>query len=142
MDIFEQLRKIDNMEISASDDEEFMKGFSPYMVNKWYSYTPDAKRVLLVNELLNPVIFELHKEPKLLFYLACCCSDGTSKRYSWIKRPKKQNEDVLAMLAQYYEITAAEAKHALERLSKDDILEIVELMGYDDKMIKKITKAI
>lgn len=142
MDLFEQLKKIDHQEIEMADDPEFMKDFSPFMINKWYSYTPDPKRVLLVNELLNPMIFALHSEPKLLFYLACCCSDGKQKRYSWLKRPKKQNENLLTMVADYYDITFGDAEHALEELERDDLLEILEGMGYDDKLSKKIKKAI
>jgi hypothetical protein len=142
MDLFEQLKRIDNQEIKLANDPEFMDSFSPFMINKWYSYTTDAKRVLLVNELLNPMIFALHKEQKLLFYLACCCSDGTQKRYSWIKRPKKFNKDLISMVSEYYNITAGDAERALEELEKEDLHEILEQMGYEDKLKNKIKKAI
>lgn len=141
-DIFDQLNKIDSLDINAIDEEEFYKKFSPFMILKWSSYTKDANRVLLVNELLNPMIFTLHKEKKLLYYLACCCSDGTKKRYSWLKRPKKPNVKVLKMIAEYYDIGTGEAKHVLGQLSKNDLLEILECMGYDDKLVKEIKKAI
>lgn len=138
-DIFEQLEKIDSFDIEAIKDEEFFKEFNPYMINKWMAATTNPKRVLLVNELLNSMLFQLHKEKKLLYYLACASSTGP-ERYSWVKRPKNTPDPVVAVVADYYGISHREAKISLQLLENDDILEMVEDLGLDKKEVKKIKK--
>jgi len=140
MDIFEQLSKLDSQNLEAIEDEKFSKEFSPILVLRWYSGTKDPVQIQLLNELVNPMIFSLHREKKLLYYLFCCSSSGRKKRYSWIKRPKKKNIDVLRMISSYYGISANEAKHAIKNLDKEDLLEILNLMGYDNKLFNKIKK--
>ena len=112
------------------------------MALKWYAAVKDPKRILLVNAIANPMLFALHKDKKLLYYLLCCCSEGSEKRYSWIKRPKKTNIDLLRMVMEYYDISSREAQETIKSLSKDDLLEILNCMGYDDKLRNKIKKKI
>lgn len=142
MDIFEQLKIIDSMDTSAIKDDEFAKNFSPFMSMKWYAATTDPRRVLLVNELVNPMLFSLHSEKTLLYYLLCCCSDGQPKRYKWVKRPKKINKHILEMLSYYYDISSTEATGVFKSLTKDDLLEILSECGYDTDTMKKIKKAL
>lgn len=142
MDIFEQISKIDSEDLEAIEDENFFKDFSPLMMLRWYSGTKDPTQIQLLNEIVNPMIFSLYKDKKLQYYLFCCCSSGKQKRYSWIKRPKKENIDVLRMVCSYYGISANEGKHALKSLNKEDLLEILDYMGYDNKLSSKIKKAL
>ena len=142
MDIFEQISKVDAGDTSVIKDDEFKKSFSPFMMLRWYSGTKDTLQIQLLNELVNPMIFSLHREKELLYYLFCCCQSGKNKRYSWIKRPKKDNVNVLRMVCDYYKISGNEAKGVLKTLGKEDLLEILEYMGYDDTMTKKIKKAL
>lgn len=142
MDIFDQLKAIDRLDIDAIEDEEFEKKFSPYMALKWYAAVKDPLRIKLVNSIANPMIFQLHKEKKLLYYLLCCCSDGSEKRYSWIKRPKKTNINLLNMVSEYYQISGREAEMTIKELNNDDLLEILDLMDYDDKLRNKIKKSL
>lgn len=142
MDIFEQISKVDARDTEAIEDEDFKKAFSPFMMLRWYSGTKDPLQIQLLNELVNPMIFSLHREKELLYYLFCCCSSGKNKRYSWIKRPKKDNVNVLRMICEYYNLSGNEARTVLKTLSKEDLLEILECMGYDDTLCKKIKKAI
>jgi len=130
------------MDVDAIKDETFFKEFSPFMMLKWYAAVKDPKRILLVNHIVNPMLFELHADKALLYKLFCCCSDGSSKQYSWIKRPKKVNVDVLRMIGEYYDISGREAEFAFKELSKEDLLEILDHMGYDEKLRGKIKKNI
>ena len=138
-DIFEQLKKIDSFDLEAINDEEFLKKFSPFMINKWMAATTNPKRILLVNELLNSMIFELHKEKKLLYYIACSASTG-GERYSWIKRPKNTPDPVVQVVSDYYGISFREAKTSLKLLKTDDIIEMAEELGLDKTELKKIKK--
>jgi len=142
MDIFEQISKIDSQDFKAIKDEKFFKDFFPLLVLRWYSGTKDPVQIQLLNSLVNPMIFSLHKEKTLLYYLFCCCSSGKGKRYSWIKRPKKVNVDVVRMICSYYGISTNEAKYAIKNLNKEDLLEILDYMDYDNKKYNKIKKAI
>lgn len=142
MDIFEQLKAIDNIDIDAIEDQSFFKDFSPFMAIKWYASVKDSKRIHLVNTIINPVLFSLHRDKKLLYYLFCCCSDGNEHRYSWIKRPKNKNVNVIRMVMDYYQISTKEAKITIKELSKNDLLEILECMDYDTKTRNKIKKQI
>jgi len=139
VDIFEQLEKIDSFDLDAIKDEQFFKEFSPFMINKWMAATTNPKRVLLVNEILNSMIFELHREKKLLYYLACASSTGP-ERYSWVKRPKNTPDPVVEVVSDYYGMTHREAKMSLKLIDRDDILEMAEELGLDNKEIKKIKK--
>lgn len=139
VDIFDQLNKIDNFEIEAINDEKFYKEFNPYMINKWMAATTNANRVLLVNSILNPMIFQLNSDKRLMYYLACCVSNG-EERYSWVKRPKNAPDPVLKLISEYYGISYREAKQSLILLSKDDILEMATDMGLDNSEVKKIKK--
>lgn len=138
-DIFEQLNKIDSFDVSAIDDDEFFKQFNPFMINKWMAATTNPKRILLVNGILNPTIFQLNREKKLLYYLSCCASTG-KERYTWIKRPKNTPDPIVDLVSVYYGISPREAKQSLILLSKDDILEMAEDIGLEKSEVKKLKK--
>lgn len=142
MDIFDTIKTIDRQDFSAIDDDDFHKEFVPLVTLRWYSGTKDPVQIQLLNDLVNPMVFSLYKEKKLLYYLFCCCATGKNNRYAWIKRPKKTNKNVLAMVCEYYGISGNEARGVLKDLSKDDLKEILNCMAYDDKLSAKIKKAI
>jgi len=139
IDIFDQLDKIDNFDLAAIKNEEFLKDFNPFMVNKWMAATPNPRRVLLVNEILNSMIFQLHREKKLLYYLSCASSTGP-ERYSWVKRPKNVPDPITEIVSRYYDISYREAEMSLKLLEREDILEMAEELGLDNKDLKKIKK--
>jgi hypothetical protein len=135
-DIFYILSKIDEMDTTAYG--EFEKEFSPYMCMKWMAGIRDPKKILYVNTLLNSVVFSLSKEKKLLYYLACCTSNGTKNRYNWIKRPKKPNKDLIDVVMKFYDMSYNEARDSLKLISKNDIIDMAKQMGYTDKEVKSL----
>lgn len=139
-DIFNILSKIDVGDISAYDSIE--KEFSPFMAMKWMASCKDPQRILATNQLLNLCVFNLHREKKLLYFLACCISDGERKRYNWIKRYKNVDTTKANLISEFFSITEKEAKTGLWKYATEDYLEMAQELGYNNDEIKKIKKKI
>jgi len=138
-DIFYQLDRIDKFDLSAIEDEEFYKAFNPYLVTKWLASTSNPKKILLVNDLLNCVVLSLHKEKKLLYYLACASSTGPD-RYKWTKRPSNKGNMVLDIISRYHKISQREAKASLSLFTREDIIQMAEELGLEKKELDKLKK--
>jgi len=146
IDIFNILNKIDTKDRLFLDNLEISikKSYVPLLVMRWMSGTKDAKQVFFINEILNPYVFSLSKHPGLLYKLSTCCSSGNGKRYNWLKGPsaKKSSSTVLNSISKYYNCSIREAEDYSKILSKDDILECVELSGEQSDEITKVKKSL
>jgi hypothetical protein len=111
------------------------EAINPYMLHRYISMCPDY--IELVN--LIQQIPSTEKEKIYRVYL-----DLIPKRNVYLKYIKSSNKstsnDLLEKLALYFESSKREIEDYLDVLSKDEIKEILEALGTDNKEIKKLTK--
>ena len=106
-----------------TDDESIEKGYVPFVINRCLSYFPDT--IFYVNEMNTRP--DTSKKMQFDFYLH---SLRKRKRFSkWLKR---ENPDDLQAVMDYFEYSEAKAREALNVLSKETVLEIVDMMSKRD----------
>lgn len=140
LDIFEVLKSIDNFDIDYFSEltPEQEKTLHPLVVMRWLSGTRDIKQITRINSVVNPFVFSLHKEKKLLTRLLLCCSTS-KKTYSWVKRKKQERATSRSQLIQdYYDCTHKEALIYEKTISLEDLISMAEEVGYDNEEIKKL----
>ena len=124
LDIFSLLKAIDKFDLSYYDklSEQEKKEIYFFLVQRWMSGTKDKKQIIYLNSFSNNKVWNLYKEPKILYMLMCACSTG-SKKYSYPKRKKKENKsEVINAIIQYYNCSLKNAIDYAKILSSDDIL--------------------
>lgn len=143
LDIFQLLKHINNKDINFYDDlkEEEQKGFFPLVVMRWLSGTRSEDQINRINLLVNPMVFSIHKHPKLLYYLMTICSSGSQQRYVWNKKESKKSSSTpitISIISQYFEYSYADAKEILDLLSKENIISYAEELGTQPDIMKKL----
>lgn len=139
-DIFELLSNIDRGNVAFLDKQpiEDHKHFSPYIDSLWMAYGSQYQTVML-NEFVNPMLFEMQKHKGLMYKMMVACSDGRSKRYQFPKLPKHTGSDPLVdVVRSFYDCSHLEASQYASMLSLDIIKEMARDVGLQDDEIKKL----
>ena len=142
--LFDFFSKVDSGNFDAisklSDAEK--KSMAPIVLMRWLSGTASKKQILHINHILNPVVFDLYKHQDLLFQLMVACSDGTSKRYKWIKKESKIKKKpiTLDIIQKYYECSMREAEEYINSIKSEDIMSMALALGEDKSIIDKLKK--
>jgi len=144
IDIFDIGKHISNGDISYYNDitEEERKTFFPVVVMRWLSGSNDKKHINLLNELVNPLVFNLYKHPELIYKAMVVSFNGCKNRIRWINKKKsggKYSKSV-SIIAKYYSCNDRVALDYLNLLSKDDVIQLAEGLGIDSKDIKDIKR--
>lgn len=141
LDMFEVLKKIDSGDRTFLDnlDPATKKEFVPLLTMRWAS-SAGGRQAVLLNELVNTVVFKYYDHPELLYKLMVASSDRKQKRYTWIKpKPKDKGTRLAARtIAKYYNCPYKDAAIYADRLSLEDVLEMAEDLGYDNDLIKDL----
>lgn len=140
LDIFETLKHIDDFDVDhfseLTEDQE--KTLQPLVVMRWLSGTKDTKQITRINSVINPFVFSLHKEKKLLIRLLLCCSTS-KKMYTWNKRKKQEKTTLRSQLIQeYYDCSVKESLIYEKSILLEDLISMAEELGYDNEQIKKL----
>ena len=147
LDIFRVLGAADRKDTKFFDDltQEERKDLQTFLVTRWMSGTSDAQQVYLINEFLNPYVFSLTSHKKLLWQLLTVCNSGAPRRYSWNKLPSKRETgkpNSVKCVMEYFGYSSAHAVDAMQVLSRDQIIEFAEIMGWPAEDIAKIRREI
>jgi hypothetical protein len=145
LDIFRVLNALNNKDVEFFNNltEGEQKAFQPFLVMRWMSGTLDARQVYFINELVNPYAFSLASHKALIWDLLIVCNSGKSQRYTWNKLPASatSSQPVSArVVSQYFKYSIKDANDALKSLSKHDILDIAEDLGFQPDELAKIKK--
>jgi hypothetical protein len=140
LDIFETMKHVDDFDVDhfseLTEDQE--KTLQPLVVMRWLSGTKDTKQIIRINSVINPFVFSLHKEKKLLIRLLLCCSTS-KKMYTWNKRKKQEKTTLRSQLIQeYYDCSVKESLIYEKSISLEDLISMAEELGYDNEQIKKL----
>lgn len=115
MNPFEFVNAINNTKQDLLSDPALERLYSPYMVNKALSYFPDT--LLYANEInRNP-----HIDSKLQFHFFLNSIRPAKRFAKWVK---KQNDNDLTAVMEYYGYSPEKAKSALSILSSDQVITI------------------
>ena len=153
LDLTKLLEALDRRDFSfyskLTDEEK--KGFTGIVALRYMSSVPDNGSDLseyfigTANEAnLHFWNSEMTKHPELQYMLLAMCGLGTKQWHPWIKGPaKKKKSKILTILKKYYPTANdEELEFFLSINSKDELLEIAQMLGYQDDEMKDIKKQI
>jgi hypothetical protein len=141
--LFQVLEKLDskNKNFIDSLSEKQIKKLSTYMLMKWMVSCQDPRKIIFINELVNPVIFNFSKHQLLLMYLLMICGSGTKTRYNYIKLKKDEKFPLsVGVVKEYFNYNTKHAKEAIPLLSNDDIIGYASQLGYQQEDLKLLNK--
>ena len=124
--------------------DEKRKAFSPWMMMRYASSVQGrnaAHYLLMVNDLVNKDFSSISKHPELQWKLMSACGTGKVEFHPYIKPPtarKKKNQLTELINTLYPHMKADEVELFLEINSKQDLKQLMEAHGYDDKTIRDI----
>ena len=95
-----------------------------------------------VNDVVNKNFWEMLDHPELLYKLFALTGCGEKTTHIWLKAPKKKTQNKIFQLIKQYYPTASqdEIDMFLKFNSKDEILEIAYMMGYQNDQIDELKK--
>lgn len=143
-DIFALLKQINSKNAQYFDtlNETAQKAIPPLVVQRWLSGTNDPRRIIFLNELVNPFVFEFYDHKKLLMQLMTTCTDGHFCKNYWLSGPKKGSghTESSKVLQQMYGYNKKQADDAIKCLTEQQIVEYAEQLGIQKEQIAKIRK--
>lgn len=143
-DLFTGLAQISkkNYNWYSSLSEAGKKSASPFVMARWMTGTSDAAQLVRINTFVNPYMFQLGQEKDLLFKLLSAAATGRNVRYNWIKSPGAKSGVKLKIEAikEYYDVSTREANMYLKNISEDDILSMVDELGWEKADITALKK--
>jgi hypothetical protein len=110
------------------------------VVARWLSGTKSKQQVFLLNELVNPYIFALHKHPTLLFNLMTVCTSGKPQRYRYIKSNARTSTTPISIkvIQQYFGYSSKDATKTLGIFDKLELVDMAEELGWQDVELNKL----
>ena len=139
--MFGLLAQMDSKNVEFYDqlDEDTKKEFHPLVAMRWAS-SKSGDQLILLNELVNPVVFRSDYSPSVLYKLMTACSDGKKAKYTWIPKKKKDKTFNLSTqaISEYYKCSEKDARIYRKRFSLEEVLEMADDLGYDSETVKKI----
>jgi hypothetical protein len=143
LDIFQVLGQIDRKDIDFYDNllEDEQKALQPFVVMRWLSGTKDAPQVYVLNEFVNPYVFELLNHKGLLYKLLTVATNGKPRRYNWLKVKSKKGSSIpfiTAVVCEYFGYSKRQTGSVIPLLSDGDILEYAQQLGRQSAEITKI----
>lgn len=147
LDIFRVLNAANekDAEFYSSLTDEEARALQPFLVMRWMSGTQNAKQILFINELVNPYAFTLQTHKQLIWDLLTISNAGKKTRYTWNKLPAKTDPSrptATRLVMEYYNYSTKDAIEALRILTRDDVLEIADELGWQQDEIAKLKKEI
>ena len=120
--------------------ETDQKKFSPFIVNRWLSMRMELTE--LVNELQTYTIGLLRPQETYRLYYELLPTNKSFAKYIKGKSEDKFDKDLIAQLAEHYQVSKSEAGDYADLLDKVALDRIITMYGYNDAEKKKMLKGI
>ena len=120
--------------------ETDQKKFSPFIVNRWLSMRMELTE--LVNELQTYTIGLLRPQETYRLYHELLPTNKSFAKYIKGKSEDKFDKDLIAQLAEHYQVSKSEAGDYADLLDKVALDRIITMYGYSDAEQKKLLKGI
>ncbi len=145
LNIFDVLGKLGKGNSTFYRDltEEEQKALHPLVVMRWMTGSNDVRRVVFLNEFVNPHVFPLAKHKELLVQLIAICSGSGSGRPQWLKPKSSKGSKLPTITGVVMETFGYSRKHAHESLpllSNEEIMNMAETLGRQPDDIRVIKK--
>jgi hypothetical protein len=120
--------------------ETDQKKFSPFIVNRWLSMRMELTE--LVNELQTYTIGLLRPQETYRLYYELLPINKSFAKYIKGKSEDKFDKELIAQLAEHYQVSKSEAADYADLMDKVALDRIITMYGYSDAEKKKMLKGI
>tara|TARA_R100000742_G_C4180108_1_gene15525 strand:+ start:111 stop:530 length:420 start_codon:yes stop_codon:yes gene_type:complete len=118
--------------------EDEQKKFSPFIINRFLSM--DKEFIEIVNYFQKYAIGTLEPREVYKWYCDVLPRGKRFNKYIKAKIDKKYNSELVDIISNHFEISRLETKEYLKLIHKDELTEILEKYGMNEKTIKRLLK--
>ena len=119
-----------------TNDEQ--KKFSPFIINRWLSM--DNEFLEIVNFFQKYSIGTLEPREVYKWYCDMLPKGKRFNKYIKGKKDKKYNTELIDIMVTHFECSKSQVKDYLDLIAKDELIEILEKYGMNEKTIKRLLK--
>ena len=118
--------------------EDEQKKFSPFIINRWLSMDKDFLEI--VNYFQKYSIGTLEPREVYKWYCDMLPRGKRFNKYIKGKKDKKYNTELIDIMVTHFECSKLQVKDYLDLIAKDELIEILEKYGMNEKTIKRLLK--
>ena len=118
--------------------EDEQKKFSPFIINRWLSM--DKEFIEIVNFFQKYSIGTLEPREVYKWYCDMLPKGKRFNKYIKGKKDKKYNTELLETMVTHFECSKSQVKDYLDLIAKNELMEILEKYGMNEKTIKRLLK--
>ena len=118
--------------------EDEQKKFSPFIINRWLSMYKDFLEI--VNYFQKYSIGTLEPREVYKWYCDMLPRGKRFNKYIKGKKDKKYNTELIDIMVMHFECSKSQVKDYLDLIAKDELMEILEKYGMNEKTIKRLLK--
>ena len=118
--------------------EDEQKKFSPFIINRWLSMDKDFLEI--VNFFQKYSIGTLEPREVYKWYCDMLPRGKRFNKYIKGKKDKKYNTELIDIMVQHFECSKSQVKDYLDLIAKNELIEILEKYGMNEKTIKRLCK--
>ena len=116
--------------------EDEQKKFSPFIINRWLSMDKDFLEI--VNFFQKYSIGTLEPREVYKWYCDMLPKGKRFNKYIKGKKDKKYNAELIDIMVMHFECSKSQVKDYLELINKDELVEILQKYGMNEKTIKRL----
>tara|TARA_R110000765_G_scaffold209734_1_gene314947 strand:- start:129 stop:548 length:420 start_codon:yes stop_codon:yes gene_type:complete len=114
------------------------KKFSPFIINRWLSMDKDF--IEIVNYFQKYSIGTLEPREVYKWYCDMLPKGKRFNKYIKGKRDKKYDSDLIIIISNHFKCSKLQTQDYLELIGKEELKQILEMYGKDEKTIKRLCK--
>ena len=118
--------------------EDEQKKFSPFIINRWLSMDKDFLEI--VNYFQKYSIGTLEPREVYKWYCDMLPKGKRFNKYIKGKKDKKYNSELIDIMVTHFECSKSQVKDYLDLITKNELIEILEKYGMNEKTIKRLLK--
>ena len=118
--------------------EDEQKKFSPFIINRCLSMDKDFLEI--VNYFQKYSIGTLEPREVYKWYCDMLPRGKRFNKYIKGKKDKKYNTELIDIMVTHFECSKSQVKDYLDLIAKDELMEILEKYGMNEKTIKRLLK--
>ena len=118
--------------------EDEQKKFSPFIINRWLSMDKDFLEI--VNYFQKYSIGTLEPREVYKWYCDMLPKGKRFNKYIKGKKDKKYNTELIDIMVMHFECSKSQVKDYLDLIAKNELMEILEKYGMNEKTIKRLLK--
>ena len=118
--------------------EDEQKKFSPFIINRWLSMDKDFLEI--VNFFQKYSIGTLEPREVYKWYCDMLPRGKRFNKYIKGKKDKKYNTELIDIMVTHFECSKSQVKDYLDLIAKNELIEILEKYGMNEKTIKRLLK--